>query len=103
LGGLSNELTDHIILDPKDPYETNYMGGGLPPIETSLLVLIYHGVNETATGKVYRPFKLHLGTIKIAFSLFSPTKEGKKTTLIMLCFLLVMPCLEMTFYIYYRR
>jgi hypothetical protein len=29
-------LTDHIILDPKDPYETNYIGGGLPPIETSL-------------------------------------------------------------------
>jgi hypothetical protein len=23
-------LTDHIILDPKDPYETNYIGGGLP-------------------------------------------------------------------------
>jgi predicted GH43/DUF377 family glycosyl hydrolase len=45
-------LTDHIILDPKDPYETNYIGG-VPPIETFGWLLIYHGVNETATGKVY--------------------------------------------------
>jgi hypothetical protein len=38
LGGLSENLTDHII-DPKDPYETNYIGGGLPPIETLRMVV----------------------------------------------------------------
>jgi predicted GH43/DUF377 family glycosyl hydrolase len=60
-------LTDHIILDPKDPYETNYIGGGLPPIETSCgWLLIYHGVNETATGKVYhaKAALFHLENLK---------------------------------------
>jgi hypothetical protein len=33
LVGLLMNLTDHIILDPKDPYEMNYMDG-VPPIET---------------------------------------------------------------------
>jgi hypothetical protein len=33
-------LTDHIILDPKDPYGTNYIGGGLPPIETPLRMVV---------------------------------------------------------------
>jgi hypothetical protein len=94
-------LTDHIILDPKDPYETNYIGGGLPPIETSCgWLLIYHGVNETATGKVYHAkaalFHLEKQMELSKLSLF--TKMGKKeVSLIMLCFLLVMPCLEMTF------
>jgi predicted GH43/DUF377 family glycosyl hydrolase len=60
-------LTDHIILDPKDPYETNYIGGGLPPIETPCgWLLIYHGVNETATGKVYhaKAALFHLENLK---------------------------------------
>jgi predicted GH43/DUF377 family glycosyl hydrolase len=77
-------LTDHIILDPKDPYETNYIGGGLPPIETSCgWLLIYHGVNETATGKVYhaKAALFHLEKPEMELSrlpLFSPTKMGKE-------------------------
>jgi predicted GH43/DUF377 family glycosyl hydrolase len=95
-------LTDHIILDPKDPYETNYIGGGLPPIETSCgWLLIYHGVNETATGKVYHAkaalFHLEKPEMesRLPYPLFSPTKKWeKRVSLIMLCFLLVMPCLR---------
>jgi predicted GH43/DUF377 family glycosyl hydrolase len=46
-------LTDHIILDPKDSYETNYIGGG-PSIETPCgWLLIYHGVQETTTEGVH--------------------------------------------------
>jgi predicted GH43/DUF377 family glycosyl hydrolase len=77
-------LTDHIILDPKDPYETNYIGGGLPPIETPCgWLLIYHGVNETATGKVYhaKAVLFPLKNLKWNYQdclLFSPTKKWEK-------------------------
>jgi hypothetical protein len=43
-------LTDHIILDPKDPYETNYIGGG-SLIETLRMVVNLSWCDETATGK----------------------------------------------------
>jgi hypothetical protein len=33
LGGLSDESNRSYYSDPKDPYETNYIGG-YPPIET---------------------------------------------------------------------
>lgn len=76
-------LTDHIILDPKDPYEMNYIGAGVPPIETSDgWLLIYHGVHETTTGKIYhaKAALLHLEKPEIEISrlpypLFSPTKQ----------------------------
>jgi predicted GH43/DUF377 family glycosyl hydrolase len=82
------------------------IGGGLPPIETSFgWLLIYHGVNETATGKVYHAKaalfhleKPEMELSRLPYPLFSPTKKWeKRVSLIMLCFLLVMPCLEMTF------
>lgn len=76
-------LTDHIILDPKDPYEMNYIGAGGPPIETADgWLLIYHGVHETTTGKIYhaKAALLHLEKPEMAISrlpypLFSPTKQ----------------------------
>lgn len=79
-------LTDHIILDPKDPYETNYIGGGIPPIETPCgWLLIYHGVNETATGKVYHAKaalfhleKPEMELSRLPYPLFSPTKKWEK-------------------------
>jgi predicted GH43/DUF377 family glycosyl hydrolase len=72
-------------------------------------LLIYHGVNETATGKVYHAKaalfhleKPEMELSRLPYPLFSPTKKWeKRVSLIMLCFLLVMPCLEMTLYIYY--
>lgn len=79
-------LTDHIILDPTDPYEMNYIGGGVPPIETPCgWLLIYHGVHETTTGKVYnaRAALLHLEKpemelSRLPYPLFSPTKKWEK-------------------------
>jgi predicted GH43/DUF377 family glycosyl hydrolase len=78
----------------------------LPPIETSCgWLLIYHGVNETATGKVYhaKAALFHLENLKWNYqdclTSFHQQKMGKRVSLIMLCFLLVMPCLEMTLYL----
>jgi len=76
-------LTDHIILDPKDPYEINYIGAGCPPIETpDGWLLIYHGVHETTIGKMYhaKAALLHLEQPELEISrlpypLFSPTKQ----------------------------
>jgi predicted GH43/DUF377 family glycosyl hydrolase len=77
------------------------IGGGLPPIETCGWLLIYHGVNETATGKVYHAKaalfhleKPEMELSRLPYPLFSPKKWEKRVSLIMLCFLLVMPCLE---------
>jgi hypothetical protein len=110
LGGLSDESNRSYYSDPKDPYETNYIGG-LPPIETPCgWLLIYHGVNETATGKVYhaKAALFHLENLKWNYQdcltlSFHQQKMGKRVSLIMLCFLLVMPCLEMTLYLLWRR
>ncbi|MFM2367865.1 MAG: hypothetical protein RL619_161 [Bacteroidota bacterium] len=76
-------LTDYIILDPKDAYETSYIGAGAPPIETpDGWLLIYHGVHETTRGKIYhaKAALLHLEKPEIEISrlpypLFSPTKQ----------------------------
>ena len=76
-------LTDHIILDPKDPYEMSYIGAGVPPIETADgWLLIYHGVHETTTGKIYhaKAALLHLEKpemeiSRLPYPLFSPTKQ----------------------------
>lgn len=76
-------LTDHIIMDPNDPYEMNYIGAGVPPIETADgWLLIYHGVHETTTGKIYhaKAALLHLEKpemeiSRLPYPLFSPTKQ----------------------------
>lgn len=76
-------LVDHIVLDPKDAFEVNYIGAGGPPIETEYgWLLIYHGVQETVKGKIYHAkaalLQLDNPKIEIArlpFPLFSPTKQ----------------------------
>ncbi len=46
---------DNIVLDPKYQHEASYIGGGAPPIETEHgWVLIYHGVEDTPIGYIYR-------------------------------------------------
>jgi len=76
------KLVEFIVLDPKDIFEVNYIGAGGPPIETEHgWLLIYHGVQETTTGKVYHAkaalLQLDNPKIEIArlpYPLFSPTK-----------------------------
>jgi predicted GH43/DUF377 family glycosyl hydrolase len=71
-----------------------------------LRLVVYHGVNETATGKVYHAkAAFHLEKLKWNYqdclTLSFHQQNGKKrVSLIMLCFLLVMPCLD-DLYIYY--
>ena len=73
---------NHIILDPQDIYEVNYIGLGCVPIETNEgWLLIYYGVQETTTGirNFIRVALLDLENPKMVLSrlkspLFSPYK-----------------------------
>jgi len=75
-------LTDHIVIDPKGIHEINYIGAGSPPIETDCgWLMIYHGVQETATGPKYHTNAALLQLDKpeneisrLDLPLFSPTK-----------------------------
>lgn len=76
-------LIDYIVLDPKGIFEVNYIGAGGPPIETKEgWLMIYHGVQETTTGKTYHAnaalLQLDNPLIEISrlnLPLFSPTKQ----------------------------
>ena len=49
------KLSESIVLEPKYWYESRNIGGGCPPIETDKgWLLIYHAVQDTAGGSVYR-------------------------------------------------
>jgi predicted GH43/DUF377 family glycosyl hydrolase len=49
------KLSDFILLESKYWYESRNIGGGCPPIETKDgWLLIYHAVQDTNIGKVYR-------------------------------------------------
>ena len=79
-------LIDFIVLDPKGPFEVNHIGVGGPPIETKDgWLLIYYGVQETVTGKIYHAkaalLQIDKPEIEIArldVPLFSPTKPWEK-------------------------
>lgn len=76
-------LINYIVLDPKDIFEVKYIGAGCPPIETEFgWILIYHGVQETTTGKVYHAAaallqldKPEIELARLPYPLFSPTKQ----------------------------
>jgi predicted GH43/DUF377 family glycosyl hydrolase len=75
-------LIHHIVLDPKDLFEVDYIGAGGPPIETEFgWLLIYHGVQETITGKIYHAKaallqldKPEIELARLPYPLFSPSK-----------------------------
>ena len=47
-------FSEKILMSPAFPHDVSYLGGGCPPIETSLgWLLIYHGVHDTVEGYVY--------------------------------------------------
>ncbi|NCA21991.1 MAG: pesticidal protein Cry7Aa [Crocinitomicaceae bacterium] len=79
-------LTDYIVLDPKEGYHLSYLGAGCPPIETEDgWLLIYHGVEETSVGRTYHAeaAMLQIDNPQIEISrlkepLFSPTKDWEK-------------------------
>jgi len=48
-------LCEHILLDPVFWFETRKIGGGCPPIRTPEgWLLIYHSVEDSAKGNIYR-------------------------------------------------
>lgn len=73
-------LQEHIIMDPVYEHESNYIGGGCPPIETSEgWLLIYHGVEKTNKGLVYSACAALLDLndpskeiARLPYALFSP-------------------------------
>jgi predicted GH43/DUF377 family glycosyl hydrolase len=74
-------LQDHIVLDPVHGHESNYIGGGCPPIETEHgWLLIYHGVEDTNKGLIYSACAAALLDIndpakelaRLPYPLFSP-------------------------------
>lgn len=79
-------LTDYIVLDPKSIFEVNYIGAGGPPIETNDgWLLIYHGVQETLTGRTYHTMaallqidKPEIEISRLLRPLFSPTKDWER-------------------------
>src|SRR5690606_929887 len=49
-----NQFDQHIVLKPKYPHESSYIGAGCPPIETKQgWLLIYHGVQDSINGYIY--------------------------------------------------
>jgi predicted GH43/DUF377 family glycosyl hydrolase len=79
-------LNDFLILDPKYDFESNYIGGGCVPIETTDgWLLIYHSVSGSEKMKVYsacaalldlkNPQKV-IG--RLPYPLFSPEKDWEK-------------------------
>ena len=73
-------LDEHIVLNPIYNHESEYIGGGCPPIETEAgWLLIYHGVEHTEKGDVYsacaalldleNPVRL---ISRLPYALFSP-------------------------------
>jgi len=88
IGELSNgfwekyfqNLDKHIVFNPVYSHESEYIGGGCPPIETEQgWLLIYHGVEHTENGDVYSACAalldlnnpLHLIS-RLPYALFSP-------------------------------
>ncbi len=76
-------LDKYIVMDPKVTHEVNYIGAGGPPIETECgWLMIYHGVQEKATGTIYHANAALLQLDKpeneiarLDLPLFSPTKQ----------------------------
>jgi len=79
-------LPDHIVLDPKDLFEVNYIGAGGAPIETDDgWLLIYHGVQESPRGRIYHVKvallqidKPEIEIARLPYPLFSPTYNWEK-------------------------
>lgn len=73
-------LDQHIVFNPIYSHESEYIGGGCPPVETEAgWLLIYHGVEHTEKGDVYsacaalldleNPVRL---ISRLPYALFSP-------------------------------
>lgn len=79
-------LHDHIVLEPIYGYETRHVGGGCPPFLTEHgWLTIFHSVEETQKGRVYRASAALLDcnnpricTHRLPYPLFEPLEEWEK-------------------------
>jgi len=79
-------LDDYIILDPKEKFESAYIGGGSVPIEIDEgWLLIYHGVDVEKNLRIYQAGAVLLDKKnpkkiigKLPYPLFSPEKDWEK-------------------------
>lgn len=80
------DLNSYLILDPKNSYESGYIGGGAVPIETEFgWLLIYHSVEEHKGNRIYRASAALLDINnpqkvigRLPYPLFSPEEEWEK-------------------------
>jgi beta-1,2-mannobiose phosphorylase / 1,2-beta-oligomannan phosphorylase len=80
------ELPKYKLLDPKYWYESRKIGGGCPPLETrDGWLVIYHGVEDSVDGNVYRASAALLDKDnpqkvigRLPEPLFSPDEEWEK-------------------------
>jgi len=62
-------FNEFVLLTPKYDHEISYLGGGCPPIETTLgWLMIYHGVKDSLEGYIY-------SACAALFDLENPQKE----------------------------
>lgn len=79
-------FSDHIVMEPKYPHESSYIGSGCPPLLTADgWLLIYHGVYDGPDGYVYHACAALLDKdnpgreiARLPWPLFSPTEEWEK-------------------------
>ena len=79
-------FSDHIVMEPKYPHESSYIGGGCPPLRTAYgWLLIYHGVYDGPEGYVYHACAALLDRDnpgkeigRLPWPLFSPEREWEK-------------------------
>lgn len=84
------ELDEHTVLDQRYWYESGYIGGGCPPIETPEgWLLIYHAVEEIDGRKIYRVSAALLALSDPTFvigrlknPLFGPEENWEKTGIV---------------------
>jgi beta-1,2-mannobiose phosphorylase / 1,2-beta-oligomannan phosphorylase len=104
------KYNDYVLLSPQHDHEISYVGGGCPPIETSLgWLLIYHGVKDSLEGYVYSAcaalFDLENPQIEIArlpYPLFKPEFDWElRGEVNNVCFPTGAVVFEDTLYIYY--
>jgi len=78
-----NNLQKYIVMNPRCKHESNYIGGGCPPIETEHgWLLIYHGVEKSSKGNVYSACAALMDLkdpsillSRLPYALFSPERE----------------------------
>ncbi len=80
-------LSEYVILEPRYWFESRNIGGGCPPIETEQgWIMIYHAVEDSNRGRIYRAGAALLDRddpcrviSKLKRPLFSPEKEWELT------------------------